>query len=94
MELQPIDFAAFARACGAGGYSIEDPRDAGSVLKKAFSQPGPAVVDALVDQHEPPWPGKITTEQAVNFAEALLKGQPDRMAIIKTIIADKVREIV
>ena len=24
-DLQPIDFAAFARACGATGFTIEDP---------------------------------------------------------------------
>jgi pyruvate dehydrogenase (quinone) len=94
VELQPIDLAAFARACGASGYTIADPRDAGSVLKQAFSQPGPVVVDALVDPVEPPWPGKITTMQALHFAEALLKGQPDRMEIIKTVIEDKVREVV
>jgi pyruvate dehydrogenase (quinone) len=94
VELQPIDFAAFARACGAGGYTIEDPKKASSQLAEAFSQPGPVVINAQVDPHEPPWPGKITTEQALHFAQALLKGQTDRMEIIKTVIEDKVREVV
>jgi pyruvate dehydrogenase (quinone) len=94
VELQPIDFAAFARACGAGGYTIEDPKKASSQLAEAFLQPGPVVIDALVDPLEPPWPGKITTQQALHFAQALLKGQPDRMEIIKTVIEDKVREVV
>ena len=29
-DLQPIDFAAFARACGATGFTIEDPAQCGA----------------------------------------------------------------
>ena len=39
-------------------------------------------------------PGKLTTEQAVHFGEALLRGQPDRWSILKTVVEDKVREVV
>jgi len=39
-------------------------------------------------------PGKITTEQALHFAEALMKGDKDRFGIIKTVLEDKVREII
>ncbi len=94
VELQPIDFAAYARACGAGGFTLEDPKDAEKVLAEALAYPGPAVVQAVVDPNEPPMPGKVTTEQAVHFAEALVKGQKDRFDIIKTVLADKVREVV
>jgi pyruvate dehydrogenase (quinone) len=31
VELQPIDFAAYARACGAAGYCLDDPAQADSV---------------------------------------------------------------
>src|SRR5258708_17842251 len=31
VELEPIDFAGFARACGGKGYTIEDPSDCGRV---------------------------------------------------------------
>ena len=36
VELQPIDFAAYARACGAGGFTIEDPASAPSILSEAL----------------------------------------------------------
>jgi len=94
VELQPIDFAAFARACGAEGYTIERPEDAPAVLKEALRHRGPAVIEAVVDPNEPPMPGKISTKQAVRFAEALAKGQKDRWEIIKTVVEDKVREVV
>jgi pyruvate dehydrogenase (quinone) len=94
VELQPIDFAAYARACGAGGYTIDDPSQAADTLRAALAYDGPAVIQAVVDANEPPLPGKITTKQALHFAEALARGQRDRWDIIKTVIADRVREVV
>ncbi len=94
VELQPIDFAMFARSCGAAGFTIQDPKDAERILRQALAHPGPAVVEAVVDPNEPPLPGNITAEQALHFAEALAKGQKDRMKIIKTVLEDKIREIV
>ena len=94
VELQPIDFAAYAKACGAGGFTIEKPKEAASVLKEALEYPGPAVVQAVVDPNEPPFPGKISTKQALHFAEALARGERKRWDIIKTVVEDKVREVI
>jgi pyruvate dehydrogenase (quinone) len=93
-ELQPIDFAAFAKACGATGFSVADPRQCGAVLDQAFATSGPVIVEAIVDPFEPPMPPKITVDQATKFAEALAKGQPHRNEIALTLLADKVRELV
>jgi pyruvate dehydrogenase (quinone) len=94
VELQPIDFAAYARACGAEGYTIERPEDAPAILKEALRHRGPAIIEAVVDPDEPPMPGKISTKQALHFAEALAKGQKGRWDIIKTVAEDMVREVV
>jgi pyruvate dehydrogenase (quinone) len=94
VELQPIDFAKVAEACGARGFTIERPEDAERVLREALSHDGPTVVQAVVDPNEPPMPGKVTTEQAFKFAKSLVRGQKDAMKIIKTIAEDKVREVV
>ena len=94
VELQPIDFEAYAKACGAGGFTVEKPKDIEKTLKAALAHPGPAVVQAVVDANEPPMPGKISTKQALHFAEALARGEKDRWGIIKTIVEDKVREVV
>src|SRR3954469_25263389 len=94
VELQPIDFAGFARNCGAAGFTIEDPKDAESTLRQALAHPGPVVIEAVVDPNEPPLPGNITAEQALHFAEALEKGEKDRLKIIKTVLVDKIREVI
>jgi pyruvate dehydrogenase (quinone) len=94
VELEPIDFAAFARACGAGGFTVEDPAQLSSVLRRAFDHPGPAIVEAVIDPNEPPMPGKITTKQAWNFAESLLKGERGGWETFKTVAKDTVREVI
>jgi pyruvate dehydrogenase (quinone)/pyruvate oxidase len=94
VDLQPIDFAAFARACGATGFTIDDPARCGAVLDEALATAGPVVIEAVVDPFEPPMPPKITTEQALMFARSLLRGEPNREKIALTVLADKVRELV
>ncbi len=94
VELQPIDFAAVARACGITGLTADDPATVGGVLRQAFERPGPALVEAVIDPNEPPMPGHVTTAQALKFAEALARGQKDAAGIIKTVVEDKVREVV
>jgi pyruvate dehydrogenase (quinone)/pyruvate oxidase len=93
-DLHPIDFAAFARACGGTGYTVEDPADCGWVLDEALATPGPVIVEAVVDPLVPPMPAKITLEQATKFAESLARGEPNRSKIAWTVLADKVRELV
>jgi pyruvate dehydrogenase (quinone) len=93
-ELQPIDFAAFAQACGGTGFTIEDPADCGAILDRALSMPGPVVIEAVVDPFEPPWPAKITRDQATRFAQSLVRGEPNREKIALTALSDKVRELV
>jgi len=94
VELQPIDFDAYAKACGAAGFTLEHPKDAERILGDALAHRGPAVVQCVVDPQEPPLPGKITTKQALHFAEALARGEKDRWKIIKTVLEDRVREVV
>jgi pyruvate dehydrogenase (quinone) len=94
VELQPIDFAGIAMNCGAAGFTIERPEDASETLRRALAHPGPAVVQAVVDPNEPPMPGRVTTEQALKFGEALLRGQKDAWEVIKAVVEDKVREVI
>jgi len=94
VDLQPIDFAGFARACGAEGFTLDEPDETASVLREALQTPGPALVEAVIDPHEPPLPGNITMDQSLKFAQALLRGEEDRWQILKTVVENKVREIV
>ncbi len=94
VELQPLDFALYAKACGAAGFTLDDPGKAEAVLREAFAQPGPAVVEAVVDPHEPMMPGHVTMKQAWNFAEALVRGQKDGWSILGDVAKQQIREVV
>jgi pyruvate dehydrogenase (quinone) len=93
-ELQPIDFAAVARGFGLAGFTVEDPAKCADVLRDALSIAGPALVEAVVDPHEPPMPPKATLKQMTHLAESLARGTPARGKIALTIASDAVREIV
>ncbi len=93
VDLQPIDFCMFAEACGGTAFRIENPHDCGDIIEQALNVPGPVLVEAIVDPYEPPMPPKITFADAKNLAKALIRGEPHRGEIIKTIIKDKIREI-
>lgn len=93
-ELQPIDFAAAARAFGLAGFSTDDPATCGDLLRTALETPGPALVEAVVDPHEPPMPPKATLRQGLHLAESLARGTPARRKIALTVASDVVRELV
>ncbi len=94
VELEPIDFAAVARACGGVGLTVEDPADCPRLVTEFLSSPGPALLEAVVDPLEPPLPAKVTADQALKFAESLARGEPNRRKIALTAVSDKVRELI
>jgi len=93
-DLQPVDFAAVARGFGAKAFTIDDPAQCSETLRQALATPGPVLVEAIVDPHEPPVPPKVTLRQAARFAEALARGTPHGRKIALTVASDTVREIV
>ncbi len=85
-ELQSIDFAAFARACGGTGLSINNSADCGAILDQALAIPGAVIVEAIVDPLEPLVPPKVKPEEARHLSEALERGEPDRQEITANLI--------
>ena len=53
-ELPPIDFVAFAKACGAEGFHCERPEEVRPVIQAALASPKAALVEAVVDPEEKP----------------------------------------
>jgi len=93
-ELQPIDFAAVARAFGAQAFTITDPAQCGEILDHALATPGPVLIEAVVDPQEPPLPPTITMTDTKNFIEAIARGTPEGTRILTTVMKDKAREII
>nr|WP_315267154.1 ubiquinone-dependent pyruvate dehydrogenase [Microbacterium lemovicicum] len=67
-DLVETDFAAIAQASGIAGYRVEKASDLAATLKRAFDEPGPALIDVVVARQELTIPPSITVAQAKGFA--------------------------
>ena len=53
-ELAPIDFVAFAHACGADGFRCTRPNEVKRAIAQTLQSPRAALLEAVVDPNEPP----------------------------------------
>ena len=53
-DLSPIDFVAYAKACGAVGFRCTTPEEIRPAIAAALKHRGPAIIDAIVDPEEEP----------------------------------------
>jgi pyruvate dehydrogenase (quinone)/pyruvate decarboxylase len=53
-DLSPIDFAAFARACGADGFQCATPAEVRPAIAAFLRSPRTAVLEVVVDADEKP----------------------------------------
>jgi len=93
-DLHPADFVTIARGAGLNAIQIDDPSACCDQLDSVVHLPGPFLIEAVVDQFTPPMPPKIKASQALKLAEALVRGEPNRMEIAITNAHDKVRELI
>jgi pyruvate dehydrogenase (quinone)/pyruvate oxidase len=93
VELQPADWAAWARAAGAEGYFCDDPARLRETMAEFLASPRPALLEAYVNPNEPPLPPEITPKQALHFAEALAKGEPQGPRIALTAFREKLSQM-
>ena len=49
-----VDFARLAAAYGAKGFRVTRPGELTAALEQARNNPGPSVIDAVIDEREPP----------------------------------------
>ncbi len=68
-----MDFAAFARACGASGFTARDPATLVATVREFLAAPGPAILHAVVDPDELPAMAHIEPAQALGFGIAKVK---------------------
>jgi pyruvate dehydrogenase (quinone)/pyruvate oxidase len=92
VDVPDVDFTKVAEGCGLRSVHIEDPERCGDQLAEALAWDEPALIQCLVDPHEPPHPPQVTLEQTKAFAEALARGEEHRKQIALTIGRDMLDE--
>jgi pyruvate dehydrogenase (quinone) len=91
---EPVpDYAAWARGAGGHGVHVAKASELPDALAVALAHNGPSLVDVTVDPNEPPLPAKVTYEQATKFAQAFLRGQPNKAAIATTLFKDRIQQL-
>ena len=90
----PHSFADWAVDCGGQGFHVTRPEELEPAFRQAFAKTdGPTLIECVTDPDEPPLPPKTTTEQAINFTKAIVRGQQHPARIALTLFRDKVDEM-
>lgn len=85
-DLPDFPYAKYAESLGLKGIRVDKPEQLARAWDEALSADRPVVFEAYVDPDVPPLPPHITLEQAKNFAQSVLKGDPDAGGILRQSI--------
>jgi pyruvate dehydrogenase (quinone) len=76
--LPDFPYAKYAESLGLMGIRVTDPDKLKNAWRELLHADKPSVLEVVVDPEVPPLPPHITREQAMNYARAILKGDPSR----------------
>ncbi len=89
-DIPSFPFAQYAEMLGLRGVKVEQPDQIDGAWKAAFSADRPCVVEALTDPDVPPLPPHISFDQAKHFATSVVRGDPDRVGMVKESLRDMI----
>jgi pyruvate dehydrogenase (quinone) len=82
-SIPDFPYARYAELIGLRGIRVDDPDLVGEAWEEALGADRPTVLEVVVDPEVPPLPPHITFEQAKHFAQAAVRGDPERGAMIR-----------
>lgn len=82
-DVESVDYAGWAQLLGFEGIRVTDDDDVESAWDAAFANRGVTLIDAYTSRNVPPLPPKITAEFAKKTGQALLKGDPFELNVIR-----------
>ncbi|WP_207345364.1 thiamine pyrophosphate-requiring protein [Arthrobacter sp. E3] len=82
-DVESIDYAGWAELLGFQGIRVKHDDDVAAAWDAAFAHRGITLIDAYTSRSVPPLPPHITAEYAKNTGEALLKGDPFELGVIR-----------
>jgi pyruvate dehydrogenase (quinone) len=82
-DVESVDYAGWAKLLGFNGIAVHKDDEIEAAMDAAFAHDGVTLIDAYTSKNVPPLPPKISFEFAKNTAEALLKGDPHELGVIR-----------
>jgi pyruvate dehydrogenase (quinone) len=92
-DLPDFPYAAYAESLGLKGIRIDNPDRLAAAWQEALAARSPVVFEAITDPNVPPLPPHISFDQAKAFTFSMMKGDVDRIGVVKQSIkgmADRV----
>ena len=87
-------FARYAEMLGLTGIRVDKPEDVGPAWDQALAAKRPVVYEAMTDPEVPTLPPHITFEEAKNFMESMIKGDPDAPGMIRGAFKDAIESFI
>ncbi|MEU4194210.1 thiamine pyrophosphate-requiring protein [Kribbella sp. NPDC026611] len=91
-ELPDFPYAGFARLIGLHGITAEKPEEVVPAWEEALAADRPCVVEFRTDPAVPPIPPHASWDQIENALESIVRGDTDRVGMIKEGVKSKVQE--
>jgi pyruvate dehydrogenase (quinone) len=82
-DMPDFPYARYAEAIGLEGLRVEHAEDVGAAWDRALTAQRPMVLEMVTDPNVPPLPPHITTKEAKAYLEALIKGDPNAIEVVK-----------
>jgi len=92
--LPDFPYAKYAELVGLHGIRVDTPGEVGGAWDEALTADRPVLLEAITDPEVPPLPPHITFEEARFYMKAIAGGDPDRGAMIKQSLKQKLEELV
>jgi pyruvate dehydrogenase (quinone) len=93
-DLPDFPYARYAELLGLTAVRVDRPADVGEGWDAVLAAGRPALLEVITDPDVPPLPPHIRFEQATGMAKSILKGDPDRVGMIRQALKGKLQEFV
>jgi pyruvate dehydrogenase (quinone) len=90
--LPDFPYARYAELLGFTGIYCDNGDEVGDAWQQALDAGTPVVLEVKVDPEIPPLPPHIRKEQAKKMAEAMVKGDPERVGVMEKALRGKLEE--
>jgi pyruvate dehydrogenase (quinone) len=91
-QLPDFPYAGYARSLGLHGILVEKPEQVAAAWEEALAADRPCLVEFLTDPAVPPIPPHATWEQIEKALESIVRGDSDRINVIKEGVKSKMAE--
>jgi len=92
-EIPDFPYHRYAELVGFHGIYCESGDEVGAAWDEALACGRPCVLEVKVDPEIPPLPPHIRLTQAKKMAEAMVKGDPERLGVMEKSLVGKLQEL-